>query len=191
MIILGTGNWGPSGCGNLLPLFLLFMAKSKILHVYIDESGDLSPYSKQNPLYSVAFVFVEDKLIDQNPTRLFQRHLLHLEGGDHFVHVGNLVRAEYPYKNMLREKRIDIFYSLFLLAKFAQYKVVCININKKGIGFLLDLEVTKRIYEVFHSKYIYFNKYSQIILHYDNGQTFLKKSDHIFFLWVMRQYGIC
>ena len=32
----------------------------KSLDIYLDESGDLSPYSKTNPFYAVCFVLADD-----------------------------------------------------------------------------------------------------------------------------------
>lgn len=66
---MGTGNWGPSGCGRLFPLlFLSYMKKKKQLDIYIDESGDFSLFTKENPLYSVAFIMV--KKDDENDSAI-------------------------------------------------------------------------------------------------------------------------
>ena len=74
------------------------MNKPKKLDIYIDESGDFSTYSAENPLYSVAFVFVDSNDDNVSPINKFNSNLNNLMGGDHFVHVGNLVRGEKPYE---------------------------------------------------------------------------------------------
>lgn len=88
---MGTGNWGPSGSGRLFPLLFVFMKKIKQLDIYIDESGDFSPASKENPLYSIAFVLVEKENNNENAINKFYNFLSSLFGGGHFVHVGNLI----------------------------------------------------------------------------------------------------
>ena len=171
---MGTGNWGPSKCGNLFPLFLLIiMSAIRELNIYIDESGDYSPYSKENPLFSVAFVMVVDDKSNNYALNVFRKHLSNNEGGDHFVHTGNLVRAEKPYIGMLREKRQDLFYSLFLLAKYAKYKVCCANVVKKNRYNKLTEYINDIIYKTVIEYSDYFSRFNRIVLHYDNGQCLL------------------
>ena len=86
----------------------------KQLDIYIDESGDFSVFTKQNPLYSVAFIMVKKDDDNDSAINRFDNYLDNLFGGDHFVHVGNLVRAEKPYEDMNREERWHLFYTLFL-----------------------------------------------------------------------------
>ena len=90
------------------------MIKKKQLDIFIDESGDFSLFSKENPIYSVAFVVVKKEDDNDSPINKFNNYLVNLFGGDHFVHVGNLVGAEKPYQEMTREERWHLFYTLFL-----------------------------------------------------------------------------
>ena len=142
----------------------------KKLDIYIDESGDFSLYSKINPLYSIAFIFVDS--IDNNavPIEKFNNNLNNLIGGDHFVHVGNLIRGEIPYKEMLREERWKLFYSLHLFAHFAKYKVVTISIIKDECGKETIMSITKALSNAVDELFDYLKKYDEIVLHYDNGQ---------------------
>ena len=108
---------------EVVPTFIFsYMKKKKQLDIYIDESGDFSFFTKENPLYSVAFIMVEKDDDNDSAISKFNKHLDNLFGGDHFVHVGNLVRAEKPYADMNREERWRLFYTLFLLARHARYK---------------------------------------------------------------------
>ena len=159
------------------------MAVSKVLNIFIDESGDYSPYSVSNPLYSVAFVMVGDDN-NEHALNIFKNQLKNNDGGDHFVHTGNLVRCEKPYEGMLREKRQELFYSLFLFAKFAKYKVCCVNVVKKGKDNVLDTFIGDAIYEMVIEHQKYFSSFDRIILHYDNGQGIL--SDIIFTTFGLR-----
>ena len=106
------------------------MAKEKRLDIYVDESGDFSSYSNDNPLYSVAFVVVNSEDDNNKQIKRFNDYLNELFGGNHFVHVGNLVRAEKPYELLKREDRWKIFYVLYLFAMYAKYKVFTVSIIK-------------------------------------------------------------
>lgn len=117
---------------------------------------------------------MEDEKLSKHPLDIFKSQLKNNEGGDHFVHTGNLVRGEVPYKGMLREKRIDLFYILFLLAKYAKYSVCCSNVIKKGHDGELDEIISDKIYETIMEHDAYFSKFDKIIIHYDNGQDTLK-----------------
>ena len=58
-IICGLGETSrATEAPTVTSAFLLSMGKRQI-DVYIDESGNFAPFTKQNPVYSVAFVFVE------------------------------------------------------------------------------------------------------------------------------------
>lgn len=75
---------------------------TKQLDIYIDESGNFDSYSKHNLIYSVAFVMVDltDKEMNDKQVAIFESKLSNIVGGDHFVHVGNLVRGD--TKNHMR-----------------------------------------------------------------------------------------
>lgn len=86
-------------------------------------------------MYSVAFVMVdaEDKDDNEKQIAIFESKLSKIVGGDHFVHTGNLVRGEKPYEETLLRERQDLFYILFLLAKYSKYKVACSIAEKKKL----------------------------------------------------------
>ena len=56
---------------EVVPTFIFSrMTKKKQLDIYIDESGDFSVFSKENPLYSVAFIMVKEE--DKFETQLLK-----------------------------------------------------------------------------------------------------------------------
>lgn len=146
------------------------MNKPKRLDIYIDESGDFSTYSTENPLYSVAFVLVDANDDNIGPINKFNSNLNSLMGGDHFVHVGNLVRGEKPYIGMLREERWKLFYALLLFAYFAKYKIVVPTTIKNETVEEIVSSIAKTLLNAIDESSNYFNKYDEIILHYDYGQ---------------------
>ena len=148
----------------------------KQLDIYIDESGNFDDYSKHNLLYSVAFVMVDldDKEINEKQVSIFESKLSKIVGGDHFVHTGNLVRGEKPYEETLLRERQDLFYILFLLAKYANYRVICSIAEKKTIKDEILEGITDSVLLTIMQLKDYLSKYDKVVVHYDNGQDFLK-----------------
>ena len=153
-------------------LFYLNMIKQKQLDIFIDESGDFSLFSEKNPIYSVAFVMVSNQDDNTSPINKFNNYLDKLFGGEHFVHVGNLVRGEKPYKGMLREERWNLFYTLFLLAKYSKYEVSVPTIIKSNSEENTLSSLAKAIIEMIDCNYETLKK-NKLVIHYDFGQGIL------------------
>ncbi len=151
-------------------LYFISMKKQKELHVYIDESGDFSPYSKENPLYAVSFVFVDPSEDNKKTINHFNLNLERLIGGNHFVHVGNLVRGEKPYEHIFREERVKLFYALYLFSYFAKYKVIVSSLLKDTKADLTRKSISELIINNVDKIESFLKKYQSIILHYDFGQ---------------------
>ena len=155
---------------EVVPTFIFSnMIKKKQLDIFIDESGDFSQFSKENPIYSVAFVMVNKEDDNNSPINKFNNYLISLFGGNHFVHVGNLVRAEKPYEEMAREERWRLFYTLFLLAMHAKYSVLSPTIVKSESSDKTILDITKSIIKMINDNLHTFEKY-YLVIHYDFGQ---------------------
>lgn len=155
---------------DVVPTFIFSnMIKKKQLDIFIDESGDFSLFSKENPIYSVAFVVVKKEDDNDSPINKFNNYLVNLFGGDHFVHVGNLVRAEKPYQEMTREERWHLFYTLFLLARHAKYSVLTPTIVKSESSDKTILNITKSIIGMINDNLNMFKKH-YLVIHYDFGQ---------------------
>ena len=155
---------------EVVPTFIFsYMKKKKQLDIYIDESGDFSLFTKENPLYSVAFIMVKKDDGNDSAISKFNKHLDNLFGGDHFVHVGNLVRAEKPYEDMNREERWHLFYTLFLLARHAKYKALVQAIVKRDSDEKTLLLLTKTVITMIKDNRKLLEKY-HLVLHYDFGQ---------------------
>lgn len=149
---------------------------TKQLDIYIDESGNFDSYGKHNLIYSVAFVMTDlmDKEMNGKQVAIFESKLSNIVSGDHFVHVGNLVRGEKPYEDTLLRERQDLFYILFLLAKYSKYRVVCSVAEKKEINNGIYEGITDSVIATVKGLENYLSKFDKVIVHYDNGQDFLK-----------------
>lgn len=107
------------------------MKSEKQLDIYVDETGDQSIYSVDNPLYIVSFICVESIDSNENAIVSFENKLLKLKGGNHFVHTGNLIRKERPYKELLVEERQKLFGCMFFFSMKAKYSYFNAIIDKK------------------------------------------------------------
>lgn len=149
------------------------MNASKKLDIYIDESGDFSSFSFENPLYSISFVLVNNNDDNFVPINKFENNLNNLIGGNHFVHIGNLVRCEKPYEKMSREERWKLFYALHLFAFYAKYMVVTSTIIKHESVEETTAAIAKSLLNAIDESSSYLNRFDEITLHYDYGQNAL------------------
>ena len=119
-------------------------------------------------------VDLADKEMNDKQVAIFESKLSNIVGGDHFVHVGNLVRGEKPYKETLLKEKQDLFYILFLLAKYSKFKVACSIAKKKEINNEIYEGITDSVIATVKGLGNYLSKFDKVIVHYDNGQDFLK-----------------
>lgn len=155
--------------------FWHLMKKPKRLDIYIDESGDFSSYSQENAFYSIAFVFVDNRSDNTIALFKYKNYLENLYKGEHFVHVGNLVRGEKPYSNMLREERFKLFYSLFLLAYHSKHTYALASLIKPTKIKEIKVRILKEIIFLIDALNHFFANYDELVLHYDFGQEELKE----------------
>lgn len=152
----------------------------KELGIYLDESGDFGPFEPHSPLYCFSFIFVEPSSEYVNEERRFKNRISRLSGGDHFVHVGNLVRSEEPYKGMLREQRADLFGALFFFYLHSNLRFSSFKVRKEGIGENDGIELTLRIAgtlgQWINRNLSFLQSFDSITLYYDNGQPSLLKA---------------
>ena len=118
-------------------------------------------------------------MVDSNdnndkPISIFESKLANIVGGDHFVHTGNLVRGEKPYEEMKLRERQDLFYILFLLSKHSKYKVVCSIAEKKNFNDEIYEGITDSVIETVKGMEDFLTGFDKVVVHYDNGQSFLK-----------------
>lgn len=92
------------------------MKPKRVLRIYLDESGDYDSNDKSCPIYALGMVLLTPEADITNDEKYFKGRLSRMEGGQYFVHTGNLVRNEEPYKGMRREDRQRLFWALAFYA---------------------------------------------------------------------------
>ncbi len=144
------------------------------LNIYLDESGDFGPFEPHSPLYLFSFVFEEPSSSFDCEEKRFQKRVSRLSGGDHFIHVGNLVRAEPPYEKMLREARTDLFSALYFFYLHSGLRFACIRVRKEGVegndGVELTLRIAESLGQWINRNLGFLQSFDSIKIHYDFGQ---------------------
>ena len=152
----------------------------RILSCYLDESGDFGPLSEHSPVYCFSLVFVTPDSDYLRQEEIYRRRVSRLTGGDHFVHVGNLVRAEEPYEDLLRESRSDLFGALLFFYLNSGLSCARFRVRKNGIDSNDGAELTIRI-ALELGKWItrhidFLSAFDEIELFYDYGQPNLSRA---------------
>lgn len=146
----------------------------------MDESGDFGPYSKHSPAYCFSFVFVTPESDFIQEERKYRQRVARLTGGDHFVHVGNLVRAEEPYEGLLRESRADLFGSLLFFYIRSGLNCARYRVRKDGIesndGVELSIRISLELGKWISRHLEYLSSFDEIELFYDYGQPNLVRA---------------
>lgn len=141
------------------------------LHVYADELGDPGSLSEHSPIFSLSLLFL-DESADKSRNLRKLKGAMRKYGGDHFIHCGNLIRGEEPYKGVLREDRQVLFYALLSYAGGINFsfKVMRVRKTKCTTPLSLEQELLEKTAAFIRDNSVLFADYDQIIVHYDAGQ---------------------
>lgn len=148
-----------------------------ILSIFVDESGDFGEYAAHSQYYIVSLVFHDQRNCITDEIRKLDQHLANLNFAGHRIHTGPLIRREDCYKNVDRDTRRKLFYSIANFARkcqfFYTYFIVYKNkqINAQRIAELISKQITNYI----ESSYGIFVSYDEVIIYYDNGQAELSR----------------
>lgn len=163
-----------------VPLFIPLDTLDKELRLFLDESGDYGSYVDHSPAYCFSFVLVEPNSDYIEEEKRFCKKVSCLTGGDHFVHVGNLVRAEKPYEEMLREDRSRLFGALLFYYLHSNLKHASFMIRKEGIidkeGMELTLRIADSLGRWINERLDYLQSFSSVRIIYDYGQPSLARA---------------
>ena len=149
------------------------------MKIYVDESGDPGVCAKQNDLFSIGFAAVKDDDDVIACECRFKQRIAKIDGGNHFVHVGNLIRNEKPYDVILPENRRKLFWSLFFFTINSPIRISSIHCRKDGILSrsqipILEARLRKELQIWISERYSYLESFDQIIFMYDLGQPIVK-----------------
>ena len=149
---------------------------TKILNIYVDETGDFSFYSTSSILYGVSFVFhdIEDNI--QLQVDVLKDRLKRI-GYNEMIHTAQLIKKSDKSHNLDIDYRKDIFKSLYEFARRVPVKYKSIFVDKRYTSneSNLKIKLNKEISNLIDNNLKYFSKFDVINIYYDNGQPELTR----------------
>jgi hypothetical protein len=158
--------------------------------IFVDETGDLyAPCGKtglEDRFYAVSLVF-HDKSIDiTRAISALDERLSHLSlpqvVSEHAIHSYNLIRREYPYRDLTIRERKKIFSYMvdFLISVHAQgvtgrtllvdrRRYAQLDKNERGQRILTELQ--SQMYDLLVELETQLSQFNEIKIYYDNGQS--------------------
>lgn len=148
------------------------MKRKRVLKISLDESGDYDSLDRSCPIYALGMVLLSPEADVSQDERYFKRRLSKMEGGEYFVHTGNLVRNEEPYKGMLREDRQKLFWALAFYAFKIPASFAVIYCRKESADRLLLLSrISRRLSSWIEEHLEFLKEFDEIEVSYDYGQS--------------------
>ncbi|MBO4541514.1 MAG: DUF3800 domain-containing protein [Bacilli bacterium] len=177
IIFVGTedNNSGVHHRAGKVPAFC-FLAGKGILKLFIDESGDPGVFSAHSPIYTVGFVALEPGVDLSDSERRFRERISRLNGGEYFVHVGNIIRNEKPYKEVSPENRRKLFWNLFFFAMHSPIRISSVHCRKEGMNeenlpSSLNVRFGRELRAWAIQRLGYLKSFEKILVYYDYGQS--------------------
>ena len=148
------------------------MKPKRALKIYLDESGDYDSRDRSCPIYALGMVLVTPEVDVSKYESYFKNRLSKMVGGQYFVHTGNLVRNEDPYKGMLREDRQKLFWALAFYAFKIPVSFAVISCRKESADRVVLLSrMTRRLNSWAIEHLDYLKSYDEVEFYYDYGQA--------------------
>jgi len=146
------------------------------LNIFVDETGEFGFDKGSSLLYGVSFTFHEQKdNIKEDINKLNDR--LERIGYNGMIHTANLIAKRGDYEHFNISVRRSIFNAIYYFSKKIPVKYHTIIVDKRFINNnnqlrkKLKIEINKMI----SNNLKYFQKFSKVVLYYDNGQETLGK----------------
>ena len=149
------------------------------MRLFLDESGDPGAFSRHSPIYTLGFAVLEPDADISEQERRFKEKISRIDGGQYFVHTGNLIRNEKPYQEVSPEDRRRLFWHLFFFTMHAPISLFALHCRKDGIQpdnptSELHIRLAKelRVWCVGHLDYL--RSFDSVLIHYDYGQMLIE-----------------
>ena len=148
------------------------MKAKRTLQIFLDESGDYDSKDRSCPIYALGMVLVAPETDISKGESYFRGRLARMEGGQYFVHTGNLVRNEDPYKGMLREDRQKLFWALAFYAFKIPVSFGVVSCRKESADRVVLLSrMSRRLSAWALERLEYLKGFDEVEFLYDYGQS--------------------
>ena len=148
------------------------------LSIFVDESGDFGAYNHITPYYIITMILHDQSMDISEQVRNLDAKVRSLGYGEKFaIHTAPLIRREEIYANEPPNKRRALFASLFFFAMRCpiQYRTFVFEKKLFDDAFLLEGQMAKVLSSFIRDNLAFFQKFDDVVLYYDNGQTELNR----------------
>lgn len=162
------------------------------LSIFIDESGDVGEYKSHSPYYIITMVFHDQNEDISQYINTLDSELDNLGFGNMAVHTEPLIRREEAYSNLWPNERRAILSKLYFFAVKAPiyYKSFVFEKRQFKDVFELEAKMAREISLFLRENMEYFQKYSNVILYYDNGQRIINRLINTVFAMELTRYEV-
>ena len=149
------------------------MEKTKVISVFVDESGSFDPDRFSSRYYIVCMVLHNQETDISRPLSILEQSLEAMGlSRDHCVHVGPLIRREKEYAQMSRQERRGILDRMMVFLRMCDIEYACFQVDKTHIGNRQEIHdpLLQQIVGFLVRHTDDFNEYDVLKVYYDNGQ---------------------
>lgn len=148
------------------------------LSIFVDESGDFGPYDTKTPYYIITMLIHDQAKDIHGHVQSLDNKIQSLGYEKGFViHTAPLIRREDVFANEPPNKRRSLFASLFFftIKSPIQYKTFIFEKKFFPDAFSLEGRMAKELSSFIRNNIAFFQKFENVVLYYDNGQTELNR----------------
>ena len=148
------------------------------LSIFVDESGDFGAYNHITPYYIITMI-LHDQAMDISEQVQNLNFKVRSLGYDEksAIHTAPLIRREQTYANESPNKRRALFASLFFFTMRCPIRYRTFVFEKRLFedAFSLEGRMAKELSSFIRDNLTFFQKFNDVVLYYDNGQTELNR----------------
>ena len=148
------------------------------LSIFVDESGDFGPYDAKTPYYIITMLIHDQAKDILKHVQSLDNKIQSLGYEKGFVvHTAPLIRREDVFAKESPNKRRSLFTSLFFftIKSPIQYKTFIFEKKFFPDAFSLEGRMAKELSSFIRNNIAFFQKFENVVLYYDNGQTELNR----------------
>ena len=147
---------------------------TKILKIFIDESGEFGFEQGSSELYVVSMVFYDTTINIDNFLHDFEDRLKRL-GYSGMIHMADLVMNRGEYRNQHINDRRKLFNAIYQFTRKSPIKIANIIIDKKYTNHsqTLKQKIIQEFDKIITNNKKVFDGFNKILIYYDNGQRTL------------------
>lgn len=150
---------------------------SRVLSIFVDESGDFGELQPHSPYYLITLLLHNqaDSITEDN--LVLDTNISALGFNPKKLHCGPIIRREENYKNYSMDVRRKLFRSLLAYFRHTKIHYTTLYVEKKECANIVDMttKLSKLITVFVKAHLAFFHSFDDVILYYDDGQVELTR----------------